>query len=120
MSLSTQHLDGPWDSKKVRSVVEPYIREALAHPAGSCCRLATGHNNPTGRPDVIASPDGNNRIFHDFSRRIVETYGGSAPHIRGDLLSGLVVALTKVDPLGSLSPFRTILPRMSIRSRRPC
>ena len=28
--LSTQHLDASWDSKKVRSVVEPYIREALA------------------------------------------------------------------------------------------
>src|SRR5690606_16350389 len=28
--LSTQHLDGSWDSKKVRKVVEPYIREALA------------------------------------------------------------------------------------------
>jgi S-adenosylmethionine synthetase len=27
--LSTQHLDGSWDSAKVRKVVEPYIREAL-------------------------------------------------------------------------------------------
>jgi S-adenosylmethionine synthetase len=27
--LSTQHLDESWDSAKVRSVVEPYIREAL-------------------------------------------------------------------------------------------
>src|SRR6478609_6683063 len=26
--LSTQHLDANWDSKKVRKVVEPYIREA--------------------------------------------------------------------------------------------
>ncbi len=27
--LSTQHMDGSWDQKKVRSVVEPYIRQAL-------------------------------------------------------------------------------------------
>ena len=32
--LSTQHMDGSWDNKKVRSVVEPYIREALGDLPG--------------------------------------------------------------------------------------
>jgi S-adenosylmethionine synthetase len=45
--LSTQHLDESWDSTKVRSVVEPYIREALGDLkiADDC----TWYINPTGK-----------------------------------------------------------------------
>jgi S-adenosylmethionine synthetase len=53
--LSTQHLDGSWDSKKVRQVVEPYIREALGD-----LKIAKDCNwyiNPTGK-FVIGGPDG--------------------------------------------------------------
>ena len=45
--LSTQHLDESWDSKKVRAVVEPYIREALGE-----LKIADDCNwyiNPTGK-----------------------------------------------------------------------
>jgi S-adenosylmethionine synthetase len=53
--LSTQHLDGSWDSAKVRAVVEPYIREALhdIEIADDC----NWYINPTGK-FVIGGPDG--------------------------------------------------------------
>ncbi len=53
--LSTQHLEASWDSKKVRKVVEPYIREALGD-----LKIANDCNwyiNPTGK-FVIGGPDG--------------------------------------------------------------
>src|SRR6185312_10613215 len=45
--LSTQHLDSSWDSKKVRQVVEPYIREALSDlKIAADCKW---YINPTGK-----------------------------------------------------------------------
>ena len=73
--LSTQHLDGSWDSKKVRKVVEPYIREALGD-----LRIADDCNwyiNPTGK-FVIGGPDGDAGLTG--RKIIVDTYGGAAPH----------------------------------------
>ncbi|MBT9372101.1 methionine adenosyltransferase [Rhizobium sp. CSW-27] len=87
--LSTQHLDESWDSKKVREVVEPYIREALADLkiAGDCA----WYINPTGK-FVIGGPDGDAGLTG--RKIIVDTYGGAAPH-GGGAFSGKDT--TKVD-----------------------
>jgi S-adenosylmethionine synthetase len=87
--LSTQHLDPKWDSKKVRSVVEPYIREALGDLkiAGDC----KWYINPTGA-FVIGGPDGDAGLTG--RKIIVDTYGGAAPH-GGGAFSGKDT--TKVD-----------------------
>ena len=87
--LSTQHLDDSWDSKKVRAVVEPYIREALGD-------LKIAHDckwyiNPTGK-FVIVGPDGDAGLTG--RKIIVDTYGGAAPH-GGGAFSGKDT--TKVD-----------------------
>ena len=87
--LSTQHLDDSWDSKKVRAVVEPYIREALGE-------LKIAHDckwyiNPTGK-FVIGGPDGDAGLTG--RKIIVDTYGGAAPH-GGGAFSGKDT--TKVD-----------------------
>ncbi|TGV71903.1 methionine adenosyltransferase, partial [Mesorhizobium sp. M00.F.Ca.ET.158.01.1.1] len=73
--LSTQHLDSSWDSKKVRKVVEPYIREALGDLkiADDCM----WYINPTGK-FVIGGPDGDAGLTG--RKIIVDTYGGAAPH----------------------------------------
>ena len=87
--LSTQHLDASWDSKKVRKVVEPYIREALGD-----LRIAADCNwyiNPTGK-FVIGGPDGDAGLTG--RKIIVDTYGGAAPH-GGGAFSGKDT--TKVD-----------------------
>ncbi|PWJ80969.1 methionine adenosyltransferase [Pseudaminobacter salicylatoxidans] len=87
--LSTQHLDPSWDSRKVRSVVEPYIREALGD-----LRIAANCNwyiNPTGK-FVIGGPDGDAGLTG--RKIIVDTYGGAAPH-GGGAFSGKDT--TKVD-----------------------
>jgi S-adenosylmethionine synthetase len=87
--LSTQHLDGSWDSKKVRSVVEPFIREALGE-----LKIADDCNwyiNPTGK-FVIGGPDGDAGLTG--RKIIVDTYGGAAPH-GGGAFSGKDT--TKVD-----------------------
>ncbi|TIX65532.1 MAG: methionine adenosyltransferase, partial [Mesorhizobium sp.] len=71
----TQHLDATWDSKKVRKVVEPYIREALGD-----LKIAEDCNwyiNPTGK-FVIGGPDGDAGLTG--RKIIVDTYGGAAPH----------------------------------------
>jgi S-adenosylmethionine synthetase len=87
--LSTQHLDESWDSKKVRSVVEPYIRKALGDlPIASACKW---HVNPTGK-FVIGGPDGDAGLTG--RKIIVDTYGGAAPH-GGGAFSGKDT--TKVD-----------------------
>ena len=73
--LSTQHLDASWDSKKVRKVVEPFIREALGD-----LKIADDCNwyiNPTGK-FVIGGPDGDAGLTG--RKIIVDTYGGAAPH----------------------------------------
>ena len=87
--LSTQHLDESWDSAKVRAVVEPYIREALAD-----LKIADDCNwyiNPTGK-FVIGGPDGDAGLTG--RKIIVDTYGGAAPH-GGGAFSGKDT--TKVD-----------------------
>ena len=87
--LSTQHLDEAWDSKKVRSVVEPYIREALGDlPIAANCNW---YINPTGA-FVIGGPDGDAGLTG--RKIIVDTYGGAAPH-GGGAFSGKDT--TKVD-----------------------
>ncbi|MDO9306842.1 MAG: methionine adenosyltransferase domain-containing protein, partial [Mesorhizobium sp.] len=87
--LSTQHLDESWDSKKVRKVVEPFIREALGD-----LKIADDCNwyiNPTGK-FVIGGPDGDAGLTG--RKIIVDTYGGAAPH-GGGAFSGKDT--TKVD-----------------------
>jgi S-adenosylmethionine synthetase len=87
--LSTQHLDASWDSKKVRKVVEPYIKEALGDlPIAKDCKW---YINPTGK-FVIGGPDGDAGLTG--RKIIVDTYGGAAPH-GGGAFSGKDT--TKVD-----------------------
>ena len=87
--LSTQHTDPTWDSQKVRSVVEPYIREALGDlPIADDCDW---YINPTGK-FVIGGPDGDAGLTG--RKIIVDTYGGAAPH-GGGAFSGKDT--TKVD-----------------------
>ncbi|MEZ5871427.1 MAG: methionine adenosyltransferase [Nitratireductor sp.] len=87
--LSTQHLDPSWNSAKVRSVVEPYIREALGDlPISAKCEW---YINPTGA-FVIGGPDGDAGLTG--RKIIVDTYGGAAPH-GGGAFSGKDT--TKVD-----------------------
>lgn len=87
--LSTQHLDASWDSAKVRQVVEPVIREALADlPIATNCNW---YINPTGK-FVIGGPDGDAGLTG--RKIIVDTYGGAAPH-GGGAFSGKDT--TKVD-----------------------
>ncbi|WP_412050885.1 methionine adenosyltransferase [Hoeflea sp. Naph1] len=87
--LSTQHLDGSWDSARVREVVEPYIREALEGLAiAADCKW---YINPTGKFE-IGGPDGDAGLTG--RKIIVDTYGGAAPH-GGGAFSGKDT--TKVD-----------------------
>jgi S-adenosylmethionine synthetase len=87
--LSTQHLDPNWNSAKVRSVVEPYIMEALGDlPVAKDCAW---HINPTGA-FVIGGPDGDAGLTG--RKIVVDTYGGAAPH-GGGAFSGKDT--TKVD-----------------------
>ena len=87
--LSTQHLDGSWDSAKVREVVEPYIRQALEGlPIAADCKW---YINPTGKFE-IGGPDGDAGLTG--RKIIVDTYGGAAPH-GGGAFSGKDT--TKVD-----------------------
>jgi len=87
--LSTQHLDDSWTSAKVRSVVEPYIREALGSlPIAADCAW---YINPTGA-FVTGGPDGDAGLTG--RKIIVDTYGGAAPH-GGGAFSGKDT--TKVD-----------------------
>ena len=87
--LSTQHLDPSWDSKKVREVVEPYIRKSIGElPIAADCAW---HVNPTGK-FVIGGPDGDAGLTG--RKIIVDTYGGAAPH-GGGAFSGKDT--TKVD-----------------------
>jgi len=87
--LSTQHTDSDWNSQKVRSVVEPYIRKALTGlKIADNCRW---YINPTGK-FVIGGPDGDTGLTG--RKIIVDTYGGAAPH-GGGAFSGKDT--TKVD-----------------------
>ncbi len=89
--LSTQHLDPSWDNKKVRSVVEPYIREALDSGGLTIAPDCNWYINPTGA-FVIGGPDGDAGLTG--RKIIVDTYGGAAPH-GGGAFSGKDT--TKVD-----------------------
>ncbi len=87
--VSTQHMIADWNSKKVRSVVEPFVLEALGDlPVAANCAW---HINPTGS-FVIGGPDGDAGLTG--RKIIVDTYGGAAPH-GGGALSGKDT--TKVD-----------------------
>ncbi len=89
--LSTQHLDESWDNKKVREVVEPYIREALSLGDINISDDCNWYVNPTGK-FVIGGPDGDAGLTG--RKIIVDTYGGAAPH-GGGAFSGKDT--TKVD-----------------------
>ena len=89
--LSTQHLDASWDNKKVRSVVEPYIREALSTGGITISDDCNWYVNPTGK-FVIGGPDGDAGLTG--RKIIVDTYGGAAAH-GGGAFSGKDT--TKVD-----------------------
>lgn len=87
--LSSQHLDPSWDSQKVRTVVEPFVREALnGLPISENC---SWYINPTGK-FIIGGPDGDTGLTG--RKIIVDTYGGAAPH-GGGAFSGKDT--TKVD-----------------------
>ena len=87
--LSTQHLEESWDSAKVRTVVEPYIIEAIGDlKIADDCKW---YINPTGK-FVIGGPDGDAGLTG--RKIIVDTYGGAAPH-GGGAFSGKDT--TKVD-----------------------
>ncbi|MBW3097649.1 methionine adenosyltransferase [Pseudohoeflea coraliihabitans] len=89
--LSTQHLDPNWDSAKVRQVVEPYVRQALALGNLAIADDCVWYINPTGK-FVIGGPDGDAGLTG--RKIIVDTYGGAAPH-GGGAFSGKDT--TKVD-----------------------
>ena len=73
--LSTQHIDENLTSHDVKSIVEPYISEAL--PEGWITKDTVWHVNPTGK-FVIGGPDGDSGLTG--RKIIVDTYGGAAPH----------------------------------------
>ena len=73
--VSTQHMDADLTSHDVRSIVEPYVREAL--PADWINGKTDWHINPTGK-FVIGGPDGDAGLTG--RKIIVDTYGGAAPH----------------------------------------
>ena len=73
--VSTQHLDVKMTSHDVRSVIEPYARQAL--PDGWITKDTVWHVNPTGA-FVIGGPDGDCGLTG--RKIIVDTYGGAAPH----------------------------------------
>jgi S-adenosylmethionine synthetase len=73
--VSTQHIDADLSSHDVRSIVEPYVRQAL--PAEWINGHTEWHVNPTGK-FVIGGPDGDAGLTG--RKIIVDTYGGAAPH----------------------------------------
>ncbi len=73
--ISTQHLDENLSSSDIKSIVEPYVMEAL--PAGWITPNTTWHVNPTGK-FVTGGPDGDCGLTG--RKIIVDTYGGAAPH----------------------------------------
>ncbi|MGY6644855.1 MAG: methionine adenosyltransferase [Salinarimonas sp.] len=73
--VSTQHLDEKLTSHDIRSIVEPYVHQAL--PQGWIGKDCIWHVNPTGA-FVIGGPDGDAGLTG--RKIIVDTYGGAAPH----------------------------------------
>jgi S-adenosylmethionine synthetase len=75
MVVSTQHLDPALESRHVREIIEPYVRQAL--PQGWLTPRTVWHVNPTGA-FVVGGPDGDTGLTG--RKIIVDTYGGAAPH----------------------------------------
>lgn len=75
MVVSTQHLDPALESRHVREIIEPYVRQAL--PEGWLTARTIWHVNPTGA-FVVGGPDGDTGLTG--RKIIVDTYGGAAPH----------------------------------------
>ena len=73
--VSTQHLDEKLSSADVKSIIEPYVNQAL--PSGWISPETVWHVNPTGA-FVIGGPDGDCGLTG--RKIIVDTYGGAAPH----------------------------------------
>ncbi len=73
--VSHQHVDESMSSSDVRSLIEPYCREAL--PEGWVGDETIWHVNPTGK-FFIGGPDGDCGLTG--RKIIVDTYGGAAPH----------------------------------------
>jgi S-adenosylmethionine synthetase len=73
--VSTQHLDPQLESRHVRDIIEPYVRQAL--PEGLLTPSTVWHVNPTGA-FVVGGPDGDCGLTG--RKIIVDTYGGAAPH----------------------------------------
>jgi S-adenosylmethionine synthetase len=73
--LSTQHLDETLTSDDIRTLVAPYVREAL--PEGWITNETAWHVNPTGK-FVTGGPDGDCGLTG--RKIIVDTYGGAALH----------------------------------------
>jgi S-adenosylmethionine synthetase len=73
--LSHQHVDESLSPADIRSIAEPYIRDAL--PNGWITNTTVWHVNPTGK-FYIGGPDGDAGLTG--RKIIVDTYGGAAPH----------------------------------------
>lgn len=73
--LSHQHVDETLSPGDIRSIAEPYIRNAL--PDGWITNTTVWHVNPTGK-FYIGGPDGDAGLTG--RKIIVDTYGGAAPH----------------------------------------
>ena len=73
--LSHQHVDETLSPADIRSIAEPYIRDAL--PDGWITNTTVWHVNPTGK-FFIGGPDGDAGLTG--RKIIVDTYGGAAPH----------------------------------------
>ncbi|MEO8420132.1 MAG: methionine adenosyltransferase [Hyphomicrobium sp.] len=87
--VSHQHIDEDLSSKKIRDIIEPYVRKTL--PDGWISKDTVWHINPTGK-FFIGGPDGDTGLTG--RKIIVDTYGGAAPH-GGGAFSGK--DSTKVD-----------------------
>ena len=87
--VSHQHVDEDLSSKKIREIIEPYVRKTL--PDGWIGKDTVWHVNPTGK-FFIGGPDGDSGLTG--RKIIVDTYGGAAPH-GGGAFSGK--DSTKVD-----------------------
>jgi S-adenosylmethionine synthetase len=87
--VSHQHVQEDLSSKKIRDIIEPYVRKTL--PEGWITKDTVWHVNPTGK-FFIGGPDGDTGLTG--RKIIVDTYGGAAPH-GGGAFSGK--DSTKVD-----------------------
>jgi len=73
--VSHQHVDEDLTSAQIRTLIEPYVLDAL--PKGFVTHDTVWHVNPTGK-FYIGGPDGDTGLTG--RKIIVDTYGGAAPH----------------------------------------